>query len=253
MEIKGKVHCFFEQSGTFKNEFKKLGYDAYDYDIQNNFNQTDYVIDLFAEIENAYENKPSVFDKITKDDLIIAFFPCIYFCDSNTMYFEDTCINLERQFKYNISEKYKFLYERSVIRQKFYGLLWKLVYVCHSRKLRLIIENPWDLNGLSYLQRNFIKPTIIDKNRMLRGDYFIKPTGYWFINCINTYGESFQFDKKQRKIRTGSIKEGVRGKASGKAGVCSEDRSMISSDYARNFICDFILGKEQDFGQMKLF
>jgi hypothetical protein len=28
MEIKGKVHCFFEQSGTFKNEFKKLGYDA---------------------------------------------------------------------------------------------------------------------------------------------------------------------------------------------------------------------------------
>jgi hypothetical protein len=25
MEIKGKVHCFFEQSGTFKNEFKKLG------------------------------------------------------------------------------------------------------------------------------------------------------------------------------------------------------------------------------------
>ena len=26
MEITGKVYCFFEQSGTFKNEFKKLGY-----------------------------------------------------------------------------------------------------------------------------------------------------------------------------------------------------------------------------------
>ena len=25
MEIKGKVHCFFEQSGTFKNEFIKQG------------------------------------------------------------------------------------------------------------------------------------------------------------------------------------------------------------------------------------
>ena len=24
MEIKGKVYCFFEQSGTFKNEFKKF-------------------------------------------------------------------------------------------------------------------------------------------------------------------------------------------------------------------------------------
>ena len=25
MQIKGKIHCLFEQSGTFKNEFKKLG------------------------------------------------------------------------------------------------------------------------------------------------------------------------------------------------------------------------------------
>ena len=39
MEIKGKIYCFFEQSGTFKNEFKKLGYEAEDYDIQNEFGQ----------------------------------------------------------------------------------------------------------------------------------------------------------------------------------------------------------------------
>ena len=54
MEIKGMVHCFFEQSGTFKNEFIKLGIPAKDYDIQNNFGQTDYVMDLFAEIDMAY-------------------------------------------------------------------------------------------------------------------------------------------------------------------------------------------------------
>lgn len=54
MKINGKVHCFFEQSGTFKNEFRKLGYEASDYDIQNNFGETDHVIDLFAEIEKAY-------------------------------------------------------------------------------------------------------------------------------------------------------------------------------------------------------
>ncbi len=54
MEINGKVHCLFEQSGTFKNEFIKLGIPAEDYDIQNNFGQTDHVIDLFAEIEKAY-------------------------------------------------------------------------------------------------------------------------------------------------------------------------------------------------------
>lgn len=64
MTIEGKVHCFFEQSGTFKNEFKKLGYDAYDYDIQNNFGETDFVIDLFAEIEKAYDNQESIFNTI---------------------------------------------------------------------------------------------------------------------------------------------------------------------------------------------
>lgn len=54
MEIKGKVHLFFEQSGVFKNEFIKLGIPAEDYDIQNNFGQTDHVIDLFGEINKCY-------------------------------------------------------------------------------------------------------------------------------------------------------------------------------------------------------
>lgn len=35
MEINGKVHCFFEQSDTFKGEFIKLGIPAEDYDIHN--------------------------------------------------------------------------------------------------------------------------------------------------------------------------------------------------------------------------
>ena len=46
-----KFHCLFEQSGTFKNEAKKLGYEAYDYDILNDYGQTDFQIDLFKEIE----------------------------------------------------------------------------------------------------------------------------------------------------------------------------------------------------------
>lgn len=54
MKINGMVHCLFEQSGTFKNEFIKLGIPAMDYDIQNNFGETDNVIDLFKEIETAY-------------------------------------------------------------------------------------------------------------------------------------------------------------------------------------------------------
>jgi len=59
MKIDGKVYCFFEQSGTFKNEFKKLGYEAEDFDIQNEFGETDNVIDLFNEIETEYDNLQS--------------------------------------------------------------------------------------------------------------------------------------------------------------------------------------------------
>ena len=50
-----KVHCLFEQSGTFKNEFIKLGIPAEDYDILNDFGQTDHVIDLFAEIRGGIQ------------------------------------------------------------------------------------------------------------------------------------------------------------------------------------------------------
>ena len=45
-----KVYCLFEQSGTFKNEFIKLGIPAEDFDILNEFGQTDHIVDLFEEI-----------------------------------------------------------------------------------------------------------------------------------------------------------------------------------------------------------
>ena len=82
MKIEGKVHCLFEQSGTFKNEFIKLGIPAEDYDIQNNFGETDNVVDIFEHIENAYDGKPSLFDNVRGGDLIMAFFPCIRFCSA---------------------------------------------------------------------------------------------------------------------------------------------------------------------------
>ena len=52
-----KAHCLFEQSGTFKKEFQKLGVEAFDYDIQNEFGETDYVVDLFAEIRGGTKER----------------------------------------------------------------------------------------------------------------------------------------------------------------------------------------------------
>ena len=232
MEIKGKIYCFFEQSGTFKNEFKKLGYEAEDYDIQNEFGQTDHITDLFKEIENGFEGKKCIFDNITKDDLVMAFFPCIYFCEGSQVAFSFKYWNYR---KMNVMESASEIIKRSHKREKFYTMFIKMYAICSSRKIRMIIENPW--TGQTYLKANFIPPSIIDKNRLLRGDYFKKPTAYWFISCKPTYGSSIQINKKQKKICS--------TKGSKTAGVCSKERSMISSDYARNFICDFILGKEQ--------
>ena len=119
MEIKGKVHCFFEQSGTFKREFIKLGIPAEDYDIQDNFGETDHKIDLFAEIEKAYEGGASIFDSISYDDLIMAFFPCIYFCALSQMNFTWGCVNY---VKMSTKEKTDAILNRDKQRAYFYGL-----------------------------------------------------------------------------------------------------------------------------------
>lgn len=242
MEIKGKIHCLFEQSGTFKNEFKKLRYEALDYDIQNNFNETDYVIDLFNEINKGYEREESIFDKMSEDDLIIAFFPCIYFTGStNPRYY-----TLDNHNYKNLSLKEKFdtILERADNRLIFYKLLYKMYGICLMKNLRLVIENPY--STLHYLHNNFLQePSIIDKDRTRRGDYFKKPTGYWFFNCQPTCGTSFQKPKKTMNV--------FDCKSAKEAGLCSEERSLISPDYARNWICDFILGKEQENTQLTLF
>lgn len=242
MEIKGKVHCFFEQSGTFKNEFKKLGYESFDYDIQNNFGETDYVIDLFKEIENAYDDKPSIFDSIAEDDLIMAFFPCIYFESMQANYYQMRCNNLYPKEK---KEQYRIVIDRVKKRENFYILLYKLFCVCEIKGLRMILENPATQPHYLLHPANFIPYTFVDSDRTKRGDYFRKPTAYWFMGCKPTNGCSFQKPKETRNI------EKSRGGA--KAGICSEERSMISPDYARNFICDFIIGKEQIISQISLF
>lgn len=241
MNIKGKVHCFFEQSGTFKQQFIKLGIPAEDYDIQNNFVQTDHMDDLFQAIEDAYDGKPSLFDNITTDDLIIAFFPCIYFCATSQMAFSWGCTNYRKK---TVKEKTDAILQRAKDREVFYSLAVKMLAVAQIKGLRLIMENPW--SEQTYLKANFIKaPDLVDMDRTKRGDYYTKPTAYWYINCEPTCGKSMQQAKEHKTIMT--------SKGASRAGLCSEERSMISPDYARNFICDFILGKEQQHTELTLF
>lgn len=163
--------------------------------------------------------------------MIFAFFPCIYF---ETIQQIDFSLQRNGTLNKPIEKRIEYALDRLNKRTLFHSLLYKLLSICSQRKIRLIIENPATTPNYLISGQNFPPPTFIDKNRLLRGDYFKKPTAYWYFNCEPTYGESYQNDKKQKLIN--------KTKPAPKAGLCSEARSMISSDYARNFICDFILG-----------
>lgn len=233
MEINGIVHCLFEQSGTFKNEFKKMGFIAFDYDIQNEYNETDFKIDLFVHIENAYLGIPSIFDSMQVEDLVLAFFPCTYFETMSMMFFDGSHLSLKNK---SMVEKIEVALARLEKREKYFKLLYKLISICCNKNLRLIIENPASRPNYLFNQ-NFFKPSFIDYNRQIRGDYFRKPTAYWFFNCSPSSGMSLEKPIEQRKI--------INSKPSNKVGLCSKERSEISAAYARNFICDFIINKIQ--------
>lgn len=218
------AHCFFEQSGTFRDEFAKLGVPGRDYDLCNDFGKTDWRGDLFFQIERAYRGRKSVLDKIAPEDLILAFFPCTYFCGHNEMFFCGTNYNYRQLTKPKLLDK---IIERARLRNDYYVTLLKLCQVVESRNLRMIVENPY--NAHHFWRFNFpYKPAVIDMNRRLRGDYYRKPTQYLFVNCEPAGKMSLQLDKPEQYVME---KEGI-------------ERSLISPDYARNFICDHILGIE---------
>lgn len=236
------VYCFFEQSGTFKRQFKSLGIPAYDYDIQNEYGETDRVIDLFREIDAAFEGGGSVFDGITKNDLIMAFFPCIYFSALSQMAMYFTYINYRAM---DTMAKGRAILERSANREKFFAYAVKMFAVCLDRGLKLIMENPW--SEQTFLKQNFVMPpSYVDMDRSKRGDYFKKPTAYWFLNCEPHHGYTLQPRRDTKAV--------IDAKPSAKAGICSKERSEIAPEYAYNFICDQILGcRNKNEKQLKLF
>lgn len=230
-----KVHCFFEQSGTYKNAFNAIpGYTAADYDIENTFGQTDYVIDLFEEIETAYfTHDKTIFDTITPDDLIMAFFPCIYFCEKNMIFF----MNQSNTFgDMPIEKRIDKIIERATKRHNFYLYLLHFYAIAVRRNLKIIIENPFSYNH--YLYNNFpLKPAVIDLSRNLHGDKFKKPTQYYFVNC--TPKKEYRTFAPRIPIKVQSI-SGKNGD-----GSCNLTRSTITPEYATNFIFDYIIGKPQ--------
>lgn len=131
---------------------------------------------------------------------------------------------------------------------------------CIRKNLRLVMENPFSEEH--FLRRYWCLPaSIIDRDRRNDGDYFAKPTQYWFLNChpennllleALTYnhlgvGDAIRLMKKEDYEKTGAKSKKVA-------------RSMIHPEYANRFIRKYLIKGEQEKcdegqidGQMSLF
>lgn len=217
------VHCLFEQSGTFKNAFKKLGYNAIDYDIVNKFGQTDVKIDLFAEIDKCKQKQKSIFDGIKKEDLIIAFFPCTYFSTQNNLIFAGKTYCFKNWSEERIN---KYIADRLIMRDKFFTWFVKLIDIIYDRDLHMIIENPYHDNYL--LKAFWRQPDLVIKDRTAYGDDLKKPTMFYAFNYIMKDND-VEMICSQKEIRLiQNVSKGIK-------------RSLIKPEFADNFIKKHIL------------
>ena len=116
-------------------------------------------------------------------------------------------------------------------------LLNKLVINCIRRKIKLVIENPY--NQPHYLTTYWcLKPDLIDKDRTQNGDYYKKPTQYWFVNFKpknNLVFEAIDYVKTKIIAKSKVNDDGLSVKT---------QRSMIHPQYADRFIKQYILDEE---------
>ena len=122
-----------------------------------------------------------------------------------------------------------------------YLLVNKLFLVCLDKKIKLIMENPYSEEH--FLRRYWcISPNIIDRDRRERGDYFKKPTQFWFVNrkpSNNLILEAVPYNSIGFKDPIRKMGKEIRESVGAKTQKIA--RSMIHPDYANRFIREFVI------------
>lgn len=179
-----------------------------------------------------YDNKPSIFDKMKPDDLILAFFPCTRFEAQILLWFRGDAKQLKKFTDIEKLEKCLSLHKEL---SNNYELITKLAIIILKRGLRMVFENPYSVQH--YLTKYWcLKPSLIDQDRTENGDYFKKPTQYWFIGFEpknNLVFEALEYVEPIKQIDLwGTKKEDV------------AMRSMIHPQYANRFIRQYLIDEE---------
>lgn len=211
-----KIHCLFEQTNTFRDVAKSLGYEAESYDIEG---KPSHKVDLFKAIMEGGENE--YLSKIKKEDLVLAFFPCTYF----EVWSEINMIGKNKGMEtWNDLKKIKYSAERERERSKNYQIFCSLVSWAIEKGVPMVIENPYQ--KCSYLIKYFpVLPKLVISDRTKYGDDFKKPTAFWFINC-----EPNLFVPELKKKKPKLIAETRYG----------IERSKISKEFAEIFLEEFV-------------
>lgn len=176
----------------------------------------------------------SVFDNIAETDIVMAFFPCFRFEDQIALSFRGDQYQMKN---YSDQKKIEHTMRLAEERSQLFALFLKMSAVALKKRIRLIIENPY--SAQHYLTQYFpIRPKIIDRDRTERGDFWKKPTQYWFINCepennlVMECNENIEFIGRIERCVS---KDGISRRTM---------RSMISPQYAEHFVKEFILDEE---------
>ena len=172
------------------------------------------------------------------NDLLFAFFPCVRFENQIMLHFRGQANQMK-----NWSLKKKMEYDINLLDEvnEMYKLVNYLCLICIRKNLRLIIENPFSEEH--FLRRYWcLSPSIIDRDRRENGDYYAKPTQYWFLNCkpsSNFLFEPITYNAIEVKDAIRMMKKQDFEKTGAKTKKVA--RSMIHPDYARRFILSYII------------
>jgi hypothetical protein len=184
--------------------------------------------------------RETVFDRIGEEDQVIAFFPCIRFENQIMLSFRGQAYQMRKW-----TDVQKMEHDMKLLDElnHMYKLVNKLFIVCIRKKIKLIVENPYSEEH--FLRRYWcLQPSVIDKDRRERGDYYKKPTQYWFVNRKPSYNFIFETANDNAIPSRGKDAWKERRKADYEltgAETVKVARSMIHPDYANRFIREFII------------
>lgn len=177
-----------------------------------------------------------MFDSISKDDLIMAFFPCVRFEDNILLFLRGDAYQY-KQKSYSDERKLECAMQIEQERTDLYKLITKLVIVVYRKGLKMIIENPY---SVQHYLRNYwpLKPKIVDTDRRREGDYYKKPTQFWFINCEPE--QNFLFEPIEATPNLVVSKYKVSDLNLNRTVA----RSIIHPQYAKRFIKTYLVDEE---------